>query len=133
MLIETFKEFINRLDFNSIIQNPSKFLLDEFNIQLSNIQLAVIIGIAILFFAELIIRKINKKKQRTKENTQPLKKFEKSNEISSDVIRQKIDLAIAYFNMGKKSKSISILKKLEKYQLTKKQLIQIRQLKERLS
>ena len=133
MLIETFKEFINRLDFNSIIQNPSKFLLDEFNIQLSNIQLAVIIGIAILFFAELIIRKINKKKQRTKENTQPLKKFEKSNEISSDVIRQKIDLAIAYFNMGKKSKSISILKKLEKYQLTKKQLIQIRKLKERLS
>ena len=133
MLIETFEEFINRLDFNSIIQNPSKFLLDEFNIQLSNIQLAVIMGIVILFFAELIIRKINKKKQRTKENAQPLKKFEKSNEISSDVIRQKIDLAIAYFNMGKKSKSISILKKLEKYQLTKKQLIQIRKLKERLS
>ena len=133
MLIETFEEFINRLDFNSIIQNPSKFLLDEFNIQLSNIQLAVIMGIVILFFAELIIRKINKKKQHTKENAQPLKKFEKSNEISSDVIRQKIDLAIAYFNMGKKSKSISILKKLEKYQLTKKQLIQIRKLKERLS
>ena len=133
MLIETFEEFINRLDFNSIIQNPSKFLLDEFNIQLSNIQLAVIMGIVILFFAELTIRKINKKKQHTKENAQPLKKFEKSNEISSDVIRQKIDLAIAYFNMGKKSKSISILKKLEKYQLTKKQLIQIRKLKERLS
>ncbi len=133
MLIETFEEFINRLDFNSIIQNPSKFLLDEFNIQLSNIQLAVIMGIVILFFAELIIRKINKKKQHTKENAQPLKKFEKSNEISSDVIRQKIDLAIAYFNMGKKSKSISILKKLEKYQITKKQLIQIRKLKERLS
>ena len=133
MLIETFEEFINRLDFNSIIQNPSKFLLDEFNIQLSNIQLAVIMGIVILFFAELIIRKINKKKQRTKENAQPSKKFEKSNEISSDVIRQKTDLAIAYFNMGKKSKSISILKKLEKYQLTKKQLIQIRKLKERLS
>ncbi len=133
MLIETFEEFINRLDFNSIIQNPSKFLLDEFNIQLSNIQLAVIMGIVILFFAELIIRKINKKKQRTKENAQPLKKFEKSNEISSDVIRQKTDLALAYFNMGKKSKSISILKKLEKYQLTKKQLIQIRKLKERLS
>ncbi len=51
MLIETFEEFINRLDFNSIIQNPSKFLLDEFNIQLSNIQLAVIMGIVILFFA----------------------------------------------------------------------------------
>ena len=133
MLIETFEEFINRLDFNSIIQNPSKFLLDEFNIQLSNIQLAVIMGIVILFFAELIIRKINKKKQRTKENAQPLKKFEKSNEISSDVIRQKIDLAIAYINMGKKSKSISILKKLEKYQLTKKQLKQINQLRERLS
>lgn len=133
MLIETFEEFINRLDFNSIIQDPSKFLLDEFNIQLSNIQLVVIVGIAVLFFAELIIRNINKKKQSPEEKPHPLKKVEKSNEISSDVIRQKIDLAIAYINMDKKSISISILKKLEKYQLTKKQLKQINQLRERLS
>ena len=133
MLIETFEEFINRLDFNSIIQDPSKFLLDEFDIQLSNIQIVVIVGITVLFFAELIIRNINKKKQSPEEKTRPLKKVEKSNEISSDVIRQKIDLAIAYINMGKKSKSISILKKLEKYQLTKKQLKQINQLRERLS
>ena len=133
MLIETFEEFINRLDFNSIIQDPSKFLLDEFDIQLSNIQLVVIIGITVLFFAELLIRNINKKKQSPEEKPHLLKKVEKSNEISSDVIRQKIDLAIAYINMGKKSKSISILKKLEKYQLTKKQLKQINQLRERLS
>ena len=133
MLIETFEEFINRLDFNSIIQDPSKFLLDEFDIQLSNIQLVVIVGITVLFFAELIIRNINKKKQSPEEKTRPLKKVEKSNEISSDVIRQKIDLAIAYINMGKKSKSVNILKKLEKYQLTKKQLKQINQLRERLS
>ena len=133
MLIETFEEFINRLDFNSIIQDPSKFLLDEFDIQLSNIQLVVIVGITVLFFAELIIRNINKKKQSPEEKTRPLKKVEKSNEISSDVIRQKIDLAISYINMGKKSKSVSILKKLEKYQLTKKQLKQINQLRERLS
>ena len=133
MLIETFEEFINRLNFNSIIQDPSKFLLDEFDIQLSNIQLVVIVGITVLFFAELIIRNINKKKQSPEEKPRPLKKVEKSNEISSDVIRQKIDLAIAYINMGKRSKSISILKKLEKYQLTKKQLKQINQLRERLS
>ena len=133
MLIETFEEFINRLDFNSIIQDPSKFLLDEFDIQLSNIQIVVIVGITVLFFAELIIRNINKKKQSPEEKPHPLKKVEKSNEISSDVIRQKIDLAIAYINMGKKSKSVSILKKLEKYQLTKKQLKQINQLRERLS
>ena len=132
MLIENFEDFINRLDFNLIIQDPSKFLLDEFNIQLSNIQLAVIMGIVILFFAELIIRKINKKKQDTKEKT-TLKKVEKSNEISSDVIRQKIDLAIAYMNMGKKGKSITLLKKLEKYQLTKKQLKQISQLRNKLT
>mgnify|MGYP001212381760 FL=1 len=133
MLIETFEEFINRLNFNSIIQDPSKFLLDEFDIQLSNIQLVVIVGITVLFFAELIIRNINKKKQSPEEKPHPLKKVEKSNEISSDVIRQKIDLAIAYINMGKKSKSVSTLKKLEKYQLTKKQLKQINQLRERLT
>ena len=90
MLIETFEDFINRLDFNLIIQDPSKFLLDEFNIQLSNIQLIVILTIIALFFAELTIRNINKKKQGTKEKI-TLKKVEKSNEISSDVIRQKID------------------------------------------
>ena len=67
MLIETFEDFINRLDFNLIIQDPSKFLLDEFNIQLSNIQLIVILTIIALFFAELTIRNINKKKQVTKE------------------------------------------------------------------
>tara|TARA_B100000686_G_scaffold332521_1_gene397364 strand:- start:204 stop:602 length:399 start_codon:yes stop_codon:yes gene_type:complete len=132
MLIETFEDFINRLDFNLIIQDPSKFLLDEFNIQLSNIQLIVILTIVALFFAELIIRNINKKKQDTKEKI-TLKKVEKSNEISSDVIRQKIDLAIAYINMGKKGKSITLLKKLEKYQLTKKQLKQISQLRNRLT
>ena len=124
--------FINRLDFNLIIQDPSKFLLDEFNIQLSNIQLIVILTIIALFFAELTIRNINKKKQGTKEKI-TLKKVEKSNEISSDVIRQKIDLAIAYMNMGKKGKSITLLKKLEKYQLTKKQLKQISQLRNRLT
>tara|TARA_B000000437_G_scaffold206833_1_gene173993 strand:- start:213 stop:611 length:399 start_codon:yes stop_codon:yes gene_type:complete len=132
MLIETFEDFINRLDFNLIIQDPSKFLLDEFNIQISNIQLIVILTIVALFFAELTIRNINKKKQGTKEKI-TLKKVEKSNEISSDVIRQKIDLAIAYMNMGKKGKSITLLKKLEKYQLTKKQLKQISQLRNRLT
>ena len=132
MLIENFEDFINRLDFNLIIQDPSKFLLDEFNIQLSNIQLIVILTIVVLFFAELTIRNINKKKQDTKEKT-TLKKVEKSNEISSDVIRQKIDLAISYMNMGKKGKSITLLKKLEKYQLTKKQLKQISQLRNRLT
>ena len=132
MLIETFEDFINRLDFNLIIQDPSKFLLDEFNIQISNIQLIVILTIVALFFAELTIRNINKKKQDTKEKI-TLKKVEKSNEISSDVIRQKIDLAIAYMNMGKKGKSITLLKKLEKYQLTKKQLKQIRQLRNKLT
>ena len=132
MLIETFEDFINRLDFNLIIQDPSKFLLDEFNIQLSNIQLIVILAIVALFFAELTIRNINKKRQDTKEKI-TLKKVEKSNEISSDVIRQKIDLAIAYMNMGKKGKSITLLKKLEKYQLTKKQLKQISQLRNKLT
>ena len=63
MLIETFEDFINRLDFNSIIKDPSKFLLEEFNIQLSNIQLIVIFAIVILFFAELAIRNKNKTDQ----------------------------------------------------------------------
>ena len=133
MLIETFEEFINRLDFNSIIKDPSKFLLDEFNIQLSNIQLIVIFAIVILFFAELAIRNKNKIDQELNDQEKPLKKPEKNNEISSDAIRQKIDLAIALINMGKRNKAINLLKKLEKYQLTKKQLKQINELREKVN
>tara|TARA_Y100001980_G_C14316698_1_gene138873 strand:- start:116 stop:517 length:402 start_codon:yes stop_codon:yes gene_type:complete len=133
MLIETFEEFINRLDFNSIIKDPSKFLLEEFNIQLSNIQLIVIFAIVILFFAELAIRNKNKIDQELNDQEKPLKKPEKNNEISSDAIRQKIDLAIALINMGKRNKAISLLKKLEKYQLTKKQLKQINELREKVN
>jgi len=132
MLIETFEDFINRLDFNSIIKDPSKFLLEEFNIQLSNIQLIVIFAIIILFFAELAIRNKNKIDQESNDQEKPLKKPEKNNEISSDAIRQKIDLAIALINMGRKNKAINLLKKLEKYQLTKKQLKQINELREKV-
>ena len=133
MLIETFEDFINRLDFNSIIKDPSKFLLEEFNIQLSNIQLIVIFAIVILFFAELAIRNKNKTDQESNDQEKPLKKPEKNNEIRSDVIRQKIDLAIALINMGKKNKAINLLKKLEKYQLTKKHLKQINELREKVN
>lgn len=133
MLIETFEDFINRLDFNSIIQDPSKFLLEEFNIELSNVELIVIFAIVILFIAELAIRNKNKINQELSDQEKPLKKPEKNNEISSDAIRQKIDLAIALVNMGKKSKAINLLKKLEKYQLTKKQLKQINELREKVS
>tara|TARA_Y100001970_G_C13523452_1_gene504106 strand:- start:53 stop:454 length:402 start_codon:yes stop_codon:yes gene_type:complete len=133
MLIETFEEFINRLDFNSIIKDPSKFFLEEFNIQLSNIQLIVIFAIVILFFAELAIRNKNKIDQELNDQEKPLKKPEKNNEISSDAIRQKIDLAIALINMGKRNKAINLLKKLEKYQLTKKQLKQINELREKVN
>ena len=133
MLIETFEDFINRLDFNSIIQDPSKFLLEEFNIELSNVELIVIFAIVILFIAELAIRNKNKINQELSDQEKTLKKPEKNNEISSDAIRQKIDLAIALVNMEKKNKAINLLKKLEKYQLTKKQLKQINELREKVS
>ena len=107
--------------------------MEEFNIQLSNIQLIVIFAIVILFFAELAIRNKNKIDQELNDQEKPLKKPEKNNEISSDAIRQKIDLAIALINMGKRNKVISLLKKLEKYQLTKKQLKQINELREKVN
>ncbi len=133
MLIETFEDFISRLNFNSIIQDPSKFLLEEFNIELSNIELIVIFAIVILFIAELAIRNKNKANKELSDKEKPLKKPEKNNEISSDAIRQKIDLAIALVNMEKKNKAINLLKKLEKYQLTKKQLKQINELRKKVS
>ena len=52
-------------------------------------------------------------------------RLDEKNEISSDPVTQKIDLAIAYMNMGSIRKSKLLLGKLKKLKLTKKQIKRI--------
>ena len=103
MSIETLKTFLQNLDLALLLKDPSAFFLD-YGIEISNLQVAVIVGIISLFIIELKIKQDTKKYQ-TKSET--LIDFEEtsyeSNEISSNPVTQKIDLAIALMNIGSTS------------------------------
>lgn len=128
MSIETLKTFLQNLDLALLLKDPSAFFLD-YGIEISNLQVAVIVGIISLFIIELKIKQDTKKYQ-TKSET--LIDFEEtsyeSNEISSNPVTQKIDLAIALMNMGSVSKAKKILTKLKQNKLTNKESKQIEKL-----
>tara|TARA_B000000441_G_scaffold24085_1_gene14871 strand:- start:338 stop:739 length:402 start_codon:yes stop_codon:yes gene_type:complete len=128
MSIETLKTFLQNLDLALLLKDPSAFFLD-YGIEISNLQVAVIFGIISLFFIELKIKHDTKKYQKKSEN---LIDFEEtsyeSNEISSNPVTQKIDLAIALMNMGSVSKAKKILTKLKQNKLTNKESKQIEKL-----
>ena len=128
MSIETLKTFLQNLDLALLLKDPSAFFLD-YGIEISNLQVAVIVGIISLFIIELKIKHDTKKYQKKSEN---LIDFEEtsyeSNEISSNPVTQKIDLAIALMNMGSVSKAKKILTKLKQNKLTNKESKQIQKL-----
>ena len=128
MSIETLKTFLQNVDLALLLKDPSAFFLD-YGIEISNLQVAVIVGIISLFIIELKIKHDTKKYQKKSEN---LIDFEEtsyeSNEISSNPVTQKIDLAIALMNMGSVSKAKKILTKLKQNKLTNKESKQIEKL-----
>ena len=128
MSIETLKTFLQKLDLALLLKDPSVFFLD-YGIEISNLQVAVIVGIISLFIIELKIKHDTKKYQKKSKN---LIDFEEtsyeSNEISSNPVTQKIDLAIALMNMGSVSKAKKILTKLKQNKLTNKEAKQIEKL-----
>lgn len=132
MSIETLKTFLQNLDLALLLKDPSAFFLD-YGIEISNLQVAVIVGIISLFIIELKIKHDTKKYQKKSEN---LVDFEEtsyeSNEISSNPVTQKIDLAIALMNMGSTGKAKKILTKLKQNKLTNKESKQIEKLIEEI-
>ena len=132
MSIETLKNFLQNLDLALLLKDPSAFFLD-YGVEISNLQVAVIVGIISLFIIELKIKHDTKKYQKKSEN---LIDFEEtsyeSNEISSNPVTQKIDLAIALMNMGSVSKAKKILTKLKQNKLTNKESKQIEKLIEEI-
>ena len=128
MSIETLKTFLQNLDLALLLKDPSAFFLD-YGVEISNLQVAVILGIISLFIIELKIKHDTKKYQKKSEN---LIDFEEtsyeSNEISSNPVTQKIDLAIALMNIGSVSKAKKILAKLKQNKLTNKESKQIEKL-----
>ena len=128
MSIETLKTFFQNLDLALLLKDPSAFFLD-YGVEITNLQVAVIIGIMLLFILELKIKHDTKKYQKKSDN---LIDFEEtsyeSNEISANPVTQKIDLAIALMNMGSTNKAKKILTKLKQNKLTNKESQQIEKL-----
>lgn len=126
MSIETLRDFLSNTNFWLLLQDPSLFFEKYLDIEISNIEFSVIIGLFCLFVIELKIKNDNKK-YSGKEiiRDEPAPKLDEKNEISSDPITQKIDLAIAYLNMGSTRKAKLLLGKLKQLKISKKQLQQI--------
>ena len=126
MSIETLRDFLSNTNFWLLLQDPSLFFEKYLDIEISNIEFSVIIGLFCLFIIELKIKN-DSKKYSGKEiiRDEPAPKLDEKNEISSDPITQKIDLAIAYLNMGSTRKAKLLLGKLKQLKISKKQLKQI--------
>ena len=132
MSIETLKNFLQNLDLALLLKDPSAFFLD-YGIEISNLQVAVIVGIISLFLIELKIKHDTKKYQKKSENLIDFEETSyKSNEISSNPVTQKIDLAIAFMNIGNTSKAKKILTKLKQNKLTNKESKQIEKIIEEI-
>ena len=124
MSIETHRDFLSNTNFSLLLQDPSLFFEKYLDIEISNIEFSVIIGLFCLFIIELKIKNDNKK-YSGKEiiRDEPAPKLDEKNEISSDPITQKIDLAIAYLNMGSTRKAKSLLGKLKQLKIIFKKIL----------
>ena len=127
-----FKEIskINFSEFENIIKNPSQFL-EEYNLSLSNNEIYFIASLILLFIVGVFFDLFKSKKEILDSDLPDIDY--KSNEIASNTIIQKIDLANAYISMGKKTKAKSIIERLEKNQLSKSEKKEINKLKKLLN
>lgn len=124
-----FKEIL-KIEFSeleNIIKNPSQFLQQEYNLDLSNNEIYFTV-IAILLFIVGVFFEVFKTKKEILESDLPDIDY-KSNEIASNTTIQKIDLANAYINMGKKTRAQNIIERLEKNRLSKSERKELNKLK----
>tara|TARA_B000000557_G_scaffold188778_1_gene154676 strand:- start:1265 stop:1654 length:390 start_codon:yes stop_codon:yes gene_type:complete len=127
-----FKEIskINFSEFENIIKNPSQFL-QEYNLSLSNNEIYFIVSLILLFIVGVFFELFKSKKEILDSDLPDIDY--KSNEIASNTVIQKIDLANAYISMGKKTKAKGIIERLENNQLSKSEKKEINKLKKLLN
>ena len=127
-----FKEIskINFSEFENIIKNPSQFL-EQYDLSLSNNEIYFIASLILLFIVGVFFDLFKSKKEILDSDLPDIDY--KSNEIASNTIIQKIDLANAYISMGKKTKAKGIIERLEKNQLSKCEKKEINKLKKLLN
>ena len=128
-----FKEIL-KIEFSeleNIITNPAQFLQQEYDLDLSNNEIYFTV-IAILLFIVGVSFELFKTKKEILDSDLPDIDY-KSNEIATNTIIQKIDLANAYINMGKGVRAKSIIERLEKNGLSKSEKKEINKLKKLLN
>ena len=127
-----FKEIskINFSEFENIIKNPSQFL-QQYDLSLSNNEIYFIVSLILLFIVGVFFELFKSKKEILDSDLPDIDY--KSNEIASNTIIQKIDLANAYISMGKKTKAKGIIERLEKNQLSNSEKKEINKLKKLLN
>ncbi len=121
---------INFSEFENIIKNPSQFL-QQYDLSLSNNEIYFIASLILLFIVGVFFDLFKSKKEILDSDLPDIDY--KSNEIASNTIIQKIDLANAYISMGKKTKAKGIIERLEKNQLSKSEKKEINKLKKLLN
>ena len=121
---------INFSEFENIIRNPSQFL-QQYDLSLSNNEIYFIASLILLFIVGVFFDLFKSKKEILDSDLPDIDY--KSNEIASNTIIQKIDLANAYISMGKKTKAKGIIERLEKNQLSKSEKKEINKLKKLLN
>ena len=121
---------INFSEFENIIKNPSQFL-QQYDLSLSNNEIYLVASLMLLFIVGVFFELFKSKKEILDSDLPDIDY--KSNEIASNINIQKIDLANAYINMGKKTKAKGIIERLEKNQLSKSEKKEINKLKKLLN
>ena len=128
-----FKEIlrINSSEFFEILKNPSTYLFERYSLEFTDNQIYFICEIILVFITGLLIDFFKRKKE-IKEHDLPDNQSG-LNDIGSNSIIQKIDLANAYLNMGKTNLAKKILQRLESASLTKNEKKELNKLKKQLN
>ena len=127
-----FKEIstFDSADFLEIIKNPSLFLFEAFELDLTNTEIYISLGVVLIFITGLLIDMLKPKEEIGDEDLPDNENGLK--DIGSNAVLQKLDLAYAYVNMGKISLAKKIIDRLEKQSLSQMEKSELNKLKNKM-
>ena len=127
-----FKEIstFDSADFLEIIKNPSLFLFEAFELDLTNTEIYISLGVVLIFITGLLIDMLKPKEEIGDEDLPDNENGLK--DIGSNAVLQKLDLAYAYVNMGKISLAKKIIDRLEKQSLSQMEKSELNRLKNKM-
>ena len=127
-----FKEIstFDSADFLEIIKNPSLFLFEAFELDLTNTEIYISLGVVLIFITGLLIDMLKPKEEIGDEDLPDNENGLK--DIGSNAVLQKLDLAYAYVNMGKISLAKKIIDRLEEQSLSQMEKSELNRLKNQI-